>query len=87
MRSPESLRQRLAGARGWLLPAALFALAPKCVLCLLAYAGLGAALGLGGPELCGASGDTAGPWTLWLPAIGAAAGLAGFLTRPARGPR
>ena len=34
---------------------ALLALAPKCLLCVAAYAGLGAALGLGGPELCGGS--------------------------------
>ena len=39
----------------WLWPAALLALTPKCVLCVLAYAGLGSVLGLGGgPELCGA---------------------------------
>jgi hypothetical protein len=42
--------------RGWVLPAAMLALAPKCVLCVLAYAGLGAAIGLGAPELCGATG-------------------------------
>lgn len=47
----------LRRARGWLLPAALLALTPKCVLCLLAYAGLGAALGFGGPEFCGATGN------------------------------
>jgi hypothetical protein len=41
--------------RRWLVPAALFALTPKCVLCVLAYTGLGVALGLGGPELCGAT--------------------------------
>jgi MYXO-CTERM domain-containing protein len=44
----------------WLLPAALIALTPKCFLCLLAYAGLGAALGLGGPEICGASAGSHG---------------------------
>ncbi len=37
----------------WLLAAALLALGPKCALCVLAYAGLGAALGFGGGELCG----------------------------------
>jgi hypothetical protein len=42
--------------RDWLLPAALVALAPKCVLCLLAYAGVGTVLGLGEPEICGAAG-------------------------------
>ena len=64
-----SLRLRPADAlrrtRGWLIPAALLALAPKCVLCLLAYAGAGAALGFGGPELCGAAAGPAGHW-LWL---------------------
>ncbi len=53
MRAPRAeVVRRLRPA---LLPAALLALAPKCALCLLAYAGLGAALGLGGPELCGGS--------------------------------
>jgi hypothetical protein len=86
MRSPESLRQRLAGARGWLIPAALLALAPKCVLCVLAYAGLGAALGLGGPELCGATNGATISW-VWLPVLGAAVGITTFLARPAKGPR
>ena len=59
----------------WLFPAAVLALTPKCLVCLLAYAGLGAALGLGGPELCGASGtpDLWAPPLVWL---GAAIGLA-----------
>jgi len=52
--------------RGWLIPAALLALAPKCVMCLIAYAGIGAALGLGGPELCGATDSAAGSWPTWL---------------------
>ncbi|MFT3869515.1 MAG: hypothetical protein QM715_13760 [Nibricoccus sp.] len=43
--------------RRWLLPAALLALTPKCFLCLVGYAGLGTALGLGDPEICGASFD------------------------------
>ena len=42
----------------WLTGAALFALAPKCLLCLAAYTGLGAAVGLSGPELCGAVVDS-----------------------------
>jgi hypothetical protein len=33
---------------------AFLALAPKCLLCAAAYASLGAALRLGGPEICGA---------------------------------
>lgn len=39
---------------GWLAPLVLLAAVPKCLLCVLAYAGLGAALGIGGAvELCG----------------------------------
>lgn len=48
----------------WLLPAVLLALTPKCLLCFIGYAGLGTALGLGGPEICGASSDIT--WTLAL---------------------
>ncbi len=33
----------------------LAALVPKCALCLAAYAGLGAALGVGSREFCGAA--------------------------------
>lgn len=41
--------------RPWraLVALTLLVVAPKCVLCLAAYIGLGAALGLGGPEFCG----------------------------------
>jgi hypothetical protein len=35
----------------WVLPAAALLLAPKCVLCVLAW--LGVLLGLAGPEICG----------------------------------
>jgi hypothetical protein len=49
---------RPAGRR---LAAGLFLVAaPKCLLCLAAYAGLGTALGLGGQELCGAPAEGAG---------------------------
>ena len=74
-RASERLR-RLARTRGWLIPTALLALAPKCVLCVLAYAGLGAALGLGGPEICGAPGDVTGQHAMWLVGAGAAIGIA-----------
>ena len=37
----------------WSGGVALLALTPKCLLCAAAYLGLGAAFGLGGPELCG----------------------------------
>ena len=76
MRSPENLGRRLARTCGWVVPAALFALAPKCALCVLAYAGVGAALGLGGQEFCGAP---AKPWAWLLPVVGAALGAIGFL--------
>ena len=65
----------------WLLPAALLALTPKCLLCVLAYAGLGTALGLGGPELCGASTNSPASWASSLAWLGVAGGLGtvGFL--------
>jgi hypothetical protein len=49
----ESRVRRLgrSGRLGWV---ALAALVPKCLVCAAAYTGLGAALGFGGPELCGA---------------------------------
>ena len=59
----------------WLWPAALLALAPKCLLCVLAYAGLGASLGLGGPEICGASAGSPITWASALAWLGAAGGL------------
>ena len=63
-------RRRL-GAGGF-VSAALFALAPKCGLCLLSYAGLGAALGLGGAEICGATPSSASVWLTWLAGLGLA---------------
>jgi hypothetical protein len=35
-------------------------------MCLLAYAGIGAALGLGGPEICGAPAKSSEAWVSWL---------------------
>jgi hypothetical protein len=61
-------------ARDWLVPSVLLAVAPKCILCFAAYAGIGTALGLGGPELCGATEST--PWT---PVVLGAVGIAVFL--------
>ena len=46
----------------WLLSATLLAFAPKCLACIWAYAGLGAALGFGGRELCGASASSLDSW-------------------------
>jgi hypothetical protein len=76
MRPPRA--EFLRRARGWLVPAALLALAPKCVLCLLAYTGLAAALGLAGPELCGGAPGGTIPWAVVLPAAGALLAAAFF---------
>lgn len=64
----------------------LLALVPKCGLCVLGYLGLGAALGLGGPEICGAIGGPSAPWRMWLPVAGLALGATWALLR-ARGGR
>ena len=72
----------------WLVSGAALALAPKCLLCLAVYAGAGAALGLGGPELCGATAPAAGTWPHgMLPVLGVALGLGGFIARRPRQPR
>jgi hypothetical protein len=79
MPSPRTKLVRRAAR--WFWPAALFALTPKCLLCVLAYAGLGAALGLGGPEICGASAGAPATWTFSLAWLGIASGISlfGFL--------
>lgn len=64
----------------WLIPAAGLALAPKCLLCVLGYTGLGTVLGLGGPELCGAPGLTP-PWVTGLGLLGLLMALAWLLAR------
>ena len=69
---------RVNGAVRWLLPAALLALVPKCVLCLIAYAGLGAALGVGGPEICGASPST-GSSEMWASSLAWFGGALGVI--------
>ena len=58
-----------------LAPFALLALAPKCLVCLAVYAGLGVALGLTGPELCGAPASGTGAVMSWLSAAGVAVGI------------
>ncbi|HQY05365.1 MAG TPA: hypothetical protein PLQ52_04810 [Lacunisphaera sp.] len=47
-------------------------LAPKCLLCLAAYSGAGVALGLGGPEICGATTAARGHPAAWPVLLGAA---------------
>ena len=65
-------------AVGWLGPVALLALTPKCLLCVLAYAGLGASLGLTGPEMCGASAESPASWVASLTWLGGTGGLGTF---------
>jgi len=60
-----------------LAPAALVALAPKCVLCVLAYAGIAAALGVRSPEICG---EAIGPWDRWAPSLAAFGVALGVVT-------
>ena len=76
--------ERLGRRRSWLIPAALLAVAPKCGLCLLAYAGLGTALGLGGPELCGGSAGPDWSWPFALAVLGGALGVIHLLARRRR---
>ena len=66
-------------------PVALLALAPKCALCVLAYAGLGAALGLGPTELCGASTGSPGGWAPSLALSGLALGISRWRARESPG--
>lgn len=69
-------RRNLPRTFRWLLPALLFAAAPKCLLCVLAYAGIGTALGLGGPEICGGALGAPDAWASTLAWLGGALGLA-----------
>src|SRR5690349_18598342 len=62
----------------WLWPAAAAALIPKCALCVLGYAGLGTALGLGRPEICGAATGSSFAWVSAFVWIGLASLLATF---------
>ena len=57
------------------MPAALLALAPKCVLCVLGYAGLGTTLGLSGQELCSAATESPFSWITSLAWLGVGGGL------------
>jgi hypothetical protein len=77
MPSPHAEFSRRAGR--WLLPTALLALAPKCLLCVAAYVGLGTALGLRTPEICGASADSVGAWATSLTWLAIAAAVAGVI--------
>lgn len=72
-RCAESRRLRFR----WLAFGAFFAIAPKCFLCLATYFGLGVALGLTGPEICGGVESVAAPWTTALALSGFIAGTIG----------
>jgi hypothetical protein len=74
-----SLSCRVSRVVRWLLPTALLALLPKCLFCLAAYAGLGAALGLGGPEMCGASAGSSGSWASSLAWLGVGLGASALV--------
>jgi hypothetical protein len=69
------------GAVRWILPTALLALTPKCLLCVAAYAGIGALLGLGGPEICGAPDAPQIGWALRLALMGVGLGTSVALAR------
>jgi hypothetical protein len=64
-------------ATRWLPIAAIFALAPKCLLCFAAYSGVAAALGttLGGLEICGAATGRPGNSIAWFTMLVAVVGL------------
>lgn len=47
-------------ANAWWYGGIIAALTPKCALCLMAYAGVGASLGFNGPEWCGTAEDSSG---------------------------
>lgn len=79
MPSPRAELLRRSSAVRCLLSATLLALAPKCLACLWAYAGLGAALGFGGRELCGAPTSSPAAWLTSFALAAAALALCGFL--------
>jgi hypothetical protein len=58
----------------------VLALAPKCVLCLAAYAGLGALLGIRSREMCGSAGP-GWPWGEALAGAALAVGVVGSVVR------
>jgi hypothetical protein len=57
----------------------ILALTPKCLVCVAAYAGIGALLGFSGPEVCGAAIGSPGPWASPLVVFGGALGIAGWI--------
>ena len=78
---PRPLAETLRRPACCLATGTCLALTPKCVLCLMAYAGLGTALGLGGPELCGATDGTTGHWITGWPVLAGVMVAGGGLAR------
>lgn len=78
--------EHLRRLRRWFVPVALAVVAPKCLLCLAAYTGLGVALGLplSRPELCGGEGASVSPHLVVAAALGSGALLAGWMIRRRR---
>jgi hypothetical protein len=64
----QSRAERVRGALRWFPITALCLVAPKCLLCLAAYTGVGAALGakLVVPEFCGGSTPSHDNTIAWL---------------------
>lgn len=60
----------------WLPVAVVLAAAPKCLLCLAAYAGVGALLGLklAGPEICGATASPLSGPIIWISVVASIGG-------------
>jgi hypothetical protein len=75
------LAEKIRRPSRWLALGALAAFGPKCVVCVAAYVGIGAALGLGGSEICGAPANSSDAWMSWLLIPGIVLGFSGFLSR------
>jgi hypothetical protein len=76
---PSPRAESCRSAARWFLPTAALALAPKCLLCVAAYAGLGALLGIGGPEICGAPGSPPLAWGVRLATVAAGVSISAVL--------
>lgn len=75
------LTKLLGGRVQWLLAGVTLVLAPKCILCWVAYLTAGAALGFGGREVCGATPGSMDHWPLLLTLSIVSLGLIGFTAR------
>lgn len=78
--APPHGSRRFVGLR-WLAAAGVALAMPKCLLCVLGYAGLVAGAGWFGPELCGGSTHPLVTAAVVLAGLLAALGLAAWLRR------